>query len=133
MSGSQSRQSKTSRTVALLGPHGAGKTLLLESIATITGAIPRKGSVTAGSSLGDTGNGFLSAIGIIEALYERDRTGKRQFVRTSILYAHLLNASTAWQTSTGEGAHSTLASVRSPSPPPMVASTVTVVSPVEAR
>ena len=55
MSGSQSRQSKTPRTVALLGPHGAGKTLLLESIATITGAIPRKGSVTAGSSLGDTG------------------------------------------------------------------------------
>ena len=42
------------RTVALIGPHGAGKTLLLESIAAITGAVPRKGSVTAGSSLGDT-------------------------------------------------------------------------------
>ena len=42
------------RTIALVGPYGSGKTLLLESIAAITGAIPRKGSVTAGSSLGDT-------------------------------------------------------------------------------
>jgi crotonobetainyl-CoA:carnitine CoA-transferase CaiB-like acyl-CoA transferase len=48
------------------------------------------------TSLGDTGNGFLSALGIIQALYDRDRTGEGQFVRTSILYAHLLNASTAW-------------------------------------
>jgi elongation factor G len=59
---SQSQSSQTSgshtpkgpRTVALLGPHGAGKTLLLESIATITGAVPRKGSVSAGTALGDT-------------------------------------------------------------------------------
>src|SRR5258705_2036919 len=42
------------RAIALLGPHGGGKTSLLESIAIITGAIPRKGSVTAGSSLGDS-------------------------------------------------------------------------------
>jgi crotonobetainyl-CoA:carnitine CoA-transferase CaiB-like acyl-CoA transferase len=48
------------------------------------------------TSLGDTGNGFLSALGIIQALYDRDRTGEGQFVRTSILYAQLLNASTAW-------------------------------------
>ncbi len=48
------------------------------------------------TSLGDTGNGFLSAIGIIQALYDRDRTGEGQFVRTSIVYAQLLNASTAW-------------------------------------
>ncbi len=53
------------------------------------------------TSLGDTGNGFLSAIGIIQALYDRDRTGLGQFVRTSILYAHLLNASTAWVTRDG--------------------------------
>jgi crotonobetainyl-CoA:carnitine CoA-transferase CaiB-like acyl-CoA transferase len=52
-------------------------------------------------SLGDTGNGFLSALGIIQALYDRDRTGEGQFVRTSILYAHLLNASMAWITSDG--------------------------------
>ena len=48
------------------------------------------------TSLGDTGNGFLSALGIIQALYDRDRSGEGQFVRTSILYAQLLNASTAW-------------------------------------
>jgi crotonobetainyl-CoA:carnitine CoA-transferase CaiB-like acyl-CoA transferase len=48
------------------------------------------------TSLGDTGNGFLSALGIIQALYDRDRTGEGQFLRTSILYAHLLNTSTAW-------------------------------------
>jgi crotonobetainyl-CoA:carnitine CoA-transferase CaiB-like acyl-CoA transferase len=48
------------------------------------------------TSLGDTGNGFLSALGIIQALYDRDRSGEGQFVRTSILYAQLLNASTTW-------------------------------------
>ena len=48
------------------------------------------------TSLGDTGNGFLSAIGVVQALYHRDRTGEGQFVDTSILYAHLLNASMAW-------------------------------------
>ena len=50
-----SQHPKSPRTVALLGPHGAGKTLLLESIATITGTIQRKGSVSAGTSLGDSG------------------------------------------------------------------------------
>jgi len=52
--------------------------------------------IWACTSLGDTGNGFLSALGIIQALYDRDRTGQGQFLRTSILYAHLLNTSTAW-------------------------------------
>jgi crotonobetainyl-CoA:carnitine CoA-transferase CaiB-like acyl-CoA transferase len=37
------------------------------------------------TSLGDTGNGFLSALGIIQALYDWDQTGEGQFVRTSIL------------------------------------------------
>lgn len=41
------------RAIALVGPHGGGKTSLLESIAVITGAIQRKGSVTGGTSLGD--------------------------------------------------------------------------------
>ncbi len=53
------------------------------------------------TSLGDTGNGFLSAIGIIQALYHRDRTGEGQFLDTSIIYAQLLNASTAWVTPDG--------------------------------
>jgi crotonobetainyl-CoA:carnitine CoA-transferase CaiB-like acyl-CoA transferase len=49
-------------------------------------------------SAGDTGNGYLSAIGMVEALYHRDRTGEGQFVDTSIVYAHLLNASMTWTT-----------------------------------
>jgi crotonobetainyl-CoA:carnitine CoA-transferase CaiB-like acyl-CoA transferase len=58
--------------------------------------------IWACTSLGDTGNGFLSALGIIQALYDRDRTGEGQFLRTSILYAHLLNSSTAWITADGQ-------------------------------
>ena len=45
--------SRGPRAVALIGPYGSGKTSLLESIAMATGAVPRKGSVPAGSSLGD--------------------------------------------------------------------------------
>jgi elongation factor G len=39
--------------VALVGPYGSGKTTLLESILAITGAIPRKGSIAAKSTVGD--------------------------------------------------------------------------------
>lgn len=53
------------------------------------------------TSLGDTGNGYLSALGIIQALHDRDRSGEGQFVRTSILYAQLLNASMSWVTPDG--------------------------------
>lgn len=42
------------RAIALMGPHGGGKTSLLESIAAITGQVARKGSVPGGSSLGDS-------------------------------------------------------------------------------
>lgn len=49
--------------------------------------------VWALTSLGDTGNGFLSAVGICNALMERERTGKGQFVDTSIINACLLNTS----------------------------------------
>ena len=42
---------------------------------------------------GDTGTGLLSAIGIMQALYHRKRTGKGQFMRTSIVNAQLLTAS----------------------------------------
>jgi elongation factor G len=48
-----SRNKVGSRAIALVGPYGSGKTLLLESIAAITGAVTRKGSVTGGTSLGD--------------------------------------------------------------------------------
>ncbi len=41
------------RCIALVGPYGSGKTLLLESIAMVTGALNRKGSVSGGTSLGD--------------------------------------------------------------------------------
>jgi crotonobetainyl-CoA:carnitine CoA-transferase CaiB-like acyl-CoA transferase len=47
------------------------------------------------TSLGDTGNGFFSAIGIIQALYHRARTGEPQSVDTSILNAGMLIASMA--------------------------------------
>jgi elongation factor G len=50
----QSRIKAAPRAIALVGPHGGGKTSLLESIAAITGAVARKGSVPAGSSLGDS-------------------------------------------------------------------------------
>ena len=42
------------RCIALAGPFGAGKTTLLESILWITGATTRKGSVQAGSTIGDS-------------------------------------------------------------------------------
>jgi crotonobetainyl-CoA:carnitine CoA-transferase CaiB-like acyl-CoA transferase len=60
--------------------------------------------IWSATSLGDTGNGFLSALGIIQALYDRDRTGEGQFVRTSILYAHMLNSSMAWISPDGQHA-----------------------------
>lgn len=47
------------------------------------------------TSLGDTGNGFLSVIGVLQALYHRHRTGEPQAVDTSILNAGLLLASAA--------------------------------------
>jgi elongation factor G len=39
--------------VALVGPYGSGKTTLLESILTITGATPRKGSIAQKNTVGD--------------------------------------------------------------------------------
>jgi crotonobetainyl-CoA:carnitine CoA-transferase CaiB-like acyl-CoA transferase len=56
------------------------------------------------TSLGDTGNGLLSAIAVVQALMHRDRTGEGQYVDTSITYAHLLNASFAWKAADGSAA-----------------------------
>jgi crotonobetainyl-CoA:carnitine CoA-transferase CaiB-like acyl-CoA transferase len=53
------------------------------------------------TSLGDLGNGFLSAIGVLQALYHRDRTGEGSFVDTSIVYACLLNTSSVWTAESG--------------------------------
>ncbi|MCU1372848.1 MAG: CoA transferase [Actinomycetia bacterium] len=71
--------------------------------AALAGASWMEGGVESGAtpiwpvtSLGDTGNGYLSAIGILQALAHRDRTGEGQFLDTAILYAHLLNTSMAW-------------------------------------
>jgi crotonobetainyl-CoA:carnitine CoA-transferase CaiB-like acyl-CoA transferase len=58
------------------------------------------------TSLGDVGNGFLSAIGMVQALYHRDRTGQGQFLDTSIVYAQLLNNSMAWVSPDGATASS---------------------------
>ncbi len=45
------------------------------------------------TSMGDSGNGFLSAIAVIQALLHRAQTGEAQSVDTSILNAGLLAAS----------------------------------------
>ncbi|MFN3398814.1 MAG: elongation factor G [Ferrovibrio sp.] len=41
------------RVAAIVGPYTAGKTSLMEALLFVAGAIPRKGSVAAGTSLGD--------------------------------------------------------------------------------
>src|SRR3712207_427302 len=41
------------RTIALVGPGGAGKTSLAEALLVTAGAIARQGSVADGSSVGD--------------------------------------------------------------------------------
>jgi crotonobetainyl-CoA:carnitine CoA-transferase CaiB-like acyl-CoA transferase len=55
------------------------------------------------TSFGDTGNGFLSAVAVIQALYHRDRTGEGQLVDTSIMNAALLNTSYAVARPDGTG------------------------------
>ena len=55
------------------------------------------------TSFGDTGNGFLSAVAVINALYHRDKTGQGQMVDTSIMNAALLNTSYAIATPDGKG------------------------------
>ena len=47
-------QTKGARVAALVGPYSSGKTTLLEDILFAAGAIPRRGTVKDGSSLGDS-------------------------------------------------------------------------------
>ena len=79
-----------------------------QSAAALTGTTWTDGGMDRGGkphwpvvSLGDTGNGLLSAIGVIQALQHRDRTGEGQYVTTSIVYAHLVNNSMAWASTDG--------------------------------
>src|SRR6516164_1963427 len=51
--GQDVRSPRGPRCIALVGPFQSGKTTLLEAILTRTGAIPRAGSVDAGTSVGD--------------------------------------------------------------------------------
>jgi len=55
------------------------------------------------TTLGDTGNGYLAAIGIIQALMHREKTGEGQWVDTSIVNAHLLNCSQVIARNDGTG------------------------------
>ena len=43
-----------SRNVAIVGPYLSGKTTLLESLLSVSGAISRKGSVRDGNTVGDS-------------------------------------------------------------------------------
>jgi crotonobetainyl-CoA:carnitine CoA-transferase CaiB-like acyl-CoA transferase len=56
-----------------------------------------------GTSMGDLGNGFLSAIAVNEALFHRARSGEGQAVGTSILYACLAGASSTFAFPDGSG------------------------------
>lgn len=47
------------------------------------------------TNMGDTGNGFLAAIAICQALYEREKTGRGQFCETAIVNAQMFNTSHA--------------------------------------
>ncbi|MBW2270709.1 MAG: CoA transferase [Deltaproteobacteria bacterium] len=55
------------------------------------------------TSMGDTGNGFLAATAICQALYEREKTGRGQWVDTAIVNAQLLNTSYAIARADGTG------------------------------
>ncbi|MBL7512119.1 CoA transferase [Frankia sp. CNm7] len=52
-------------------------------------------------NMGDTGNGFLWATAVIQALYHRERTGQGQKVSTAIINATLLATSYAYSLADG--------------------------------
>ena len=82
------------RVVALCGPYLSGKTSLLESILYATGAIGRRGSTRAGTSIGDSVVAFrLARPGEAPTLQSRtlDRPGGR-FVAASAAIAIALVA-----------------------------------------
>jgi crotonobetainyl-CoA:carnitine CoA-transferase CaiB-like acyl-CoA transferase len=56
----------------------------------------------SGASGGDLGNGYLSAIGIVQALYHRDRTGVGQEVHTNIVNASMFSSARVYTTPDGQ-------------------------------
>ncbi|MEO5840418.1 MAG: CoA transferase [Acidimicrobiales bacterium] len=56
----------------------------------------------SGASGGDLGNGYLSAIGIVQALYHRDRTGEGQEVHTNIVNASMFSSARVYTTPVGQ-------------------------------
>src|SRR5690606_29845063 len=54
------------RAIALVGPAGAGKTSLAEALLHAAGAIPRLGSVDAGTSTGDASAAARARVGSTE-------------------------------------------------------------------
>ncbi|MDX6214850.1 MAG: hypothetical protein QOG99_434 [Frankiales bacterium] len=67
------------------------------------GGCGRGGRPFFGTSFGDLGNGFLVAIGIVSALYDRQRTGEGQEVGCSILGACLATSSGTFAFPDGSG------------------------------
>lgn len=55
----------------------------------------------SGASGGDLGNGYLSAISIVQALYHRDRTGIGQEVHTNIVNASMFSSARVYTTPDG--------------------------------
>jgi crotonobetainyl-CoA:carnitine CoA-transferase CaiB-like acyl-CoA transferase len=55
----------------------------------------------SGASGGDLGNGYLSAIGIAQALYHRERTGVGQEVHTNIVNASMFSSGRVYTTPDG--------------------------------
>jgi crotonobetainyl-CoA:carnitine CoA-transferase CaiB-like acyl-CoA transferase len=55
----------------------------------------------SGASGGDLGNGYLSAIGIVQALYHRARTGEGQEVHTNIVNASMFSSARVYTTPDG--------------------------------
>jgi len=60
----------------------------MSGLMSVTG-LPGQGPVRAGIPLADLSAGFQLALGIMIALYERERSGKGQWVHTSLLEANI--------------------------------------------
>src|ERR1051326_1333385 len=75
----------------------------LSGIMSVTGA-PGEGPMRVGCAVADVGGGLFAALGIMTALLEREKTGKGQWVQSSLLNAGiaLLDVQAARYTMSGE-------------------------------